>query len=68
MAASGGQKDERFRDDSDSALQDNSSNEDVFDSHSDDEETVSMKLLYHFCLSEICACKISTLCCPVATE
>jgi hypothetical protein len=43
---------------SDSALQDNSSNEDVFDSHSDDEEIVSMKLLYHVCLSEICSCKI----------
>ena len=58
MAASGGQKNERFRDDSDSGLLDKSSNEDVFDSHSDDEEIVSMKLLYHVCLSEICACKI----------
>ena len=52
MATSGGQKDERLMDSSGTVFQDSSPIEDGFDSDSDDEEIVSIKLLYHAFLSE----------------
>jgi hypothetical protein len=52
MATSGGQKDERLMDSSGTVFQDSSPIEDGFDSDSDDEEIVSIKLLYHNFLSE----------------
>ena len=61
MAASECQKDKRFSAPSETVMQDMDSSEDVLDSDSDNEEIVSMKLLYHSYISEKCACKIEKM-------